>query len=255
MCCLVRQVVHGGLTGGLHSLHVLNRLLPKENMLFSPAVKTVGFLHSSSSRRKRNLGDILHEAAVKYGKLLNVGYHIILGRKNIQYEINLRFEKEDFFHLAGLQHLKDITFPSQNRERIYKDICLKKVSMEVIQNSNFYEQCNIRERISNLYRLEEMLDSNKLLFCINHREYMKYTRIVADYLCEYDDGTDVFYFFIVQHKKIKFEYRGCSFFKKNKTNFRVGTAEAKILLNEKIIGLGTENEATIELYRNPNYKI
>jgi hypothetical protein len=203
------------------------------------------------------LEDILYDAAIEYSKLLDKGYHIILGRKNIQYEINLRFDKDDFFHLVGLQHLTDVTFPSQNRERIFKDIVSKKINIETIKSSAFYKECDVETRITNLYRIEDMLDSSKMLFYINHKEYMKYTRIVADYLCEFVDTADVFYYFMIKSKyhKVDFEYSGCSFFKKGVTDFRIGTSETKILLKEKIVGIGTENEIITELYRNPNYKV
>jgi hypothetical protein len=195
-------------------------------------------------------GRYTYDASIEYSKLLNKGYHIILGRKNIQYEINLRFDRDDFFHLV------DVTFPTQNRERIFKDILSKKINIGTIRNSVFYKECDVETRITNLYRLEDMLDSSKMLFYINHKEYMKYTRIVADYLCEFVDTAGVYYFFMIKSKypKIDFEYGGCSFFKKGVTDFRVGTAETKILLNEKIVDIGTKNERIIELYRNPNYE-
>jgi hypothetical protein len=100
-----------------------------------------------------------------------------------------------------------------------------------------------------------MLDSSRMLFYINNKEYMKYTRIVADYLCEYADETGTFYFFMIKTKypKVDLEYGGCSFFKKDNTDFRIGTAETKILLNEKISKIGTDNEIITELYKNPNY--
>lgn len=111
-------------------------------------------------------------------------------------------------------------------------------------------------RFTNLYRLETMLDSSRVLFYINHNAYKKYTRIVADYLCRFIDLADEYYFFMIESKypKIENEYGGCSFFKKDKTDYCVGTAETKILLNEKITCIGTENEVITELYRNPNYK-
>lgn len=77
---------------GLHSLHSLTRVKPKENVL-------KGFA-------KRSL-------------LLLSGEN---GRKGKSYEIMLHFPPECFFHLSGLQHLTDITFPSKNKERIYKEI-------------------------------------------------------------------------------------------------------------------------------------
>ena len=86
--------------------------------------------------------------------------------------------------------------------------------------------------------------------------YKKYTRIVTDYLCRFIDLADEYYFFMIESKypKIENEYGGCSLFKKDKTDYCVGTAETKILLNEKITCIGTENEVITELYRNPNYK-
>ncbi|MCM1057128.1 MAG: PBECR4 domain-containing protein [Firmicutes bacterium] len=66
--------------------------------------------------------NMLYDAAVKYGKLLTKGYHIILGRKGKEYHIQLRFPYDSFFHLVGLQHLTDLTYPSKNKERIYKEI-------------------------------------------------------------------------------------------------------------------------------------
>lgn len=79
--------------------------------------------------------DLLHFAAVKYGKLLTIGYHIILGRKGREYHIQLRFPYDSFFHLAGLQHLTDITYPSTNKERIYKEIINENLTYETIKNS------------------------------------------------------------------------------------------------------------------------
>ena len=203
------------------------------------------------------MSDILYDAAKNYSSLLDKGYHIVLGRKGRIYEINLRFDMEDFFHLAGLQHLKDVTFPSQNRERIFKEIISENITIDMIKDSEFYEECDVETRFTNLYRLETMLDSSRVLFYINHNAYKKYTRIVADYLCRFIDLADEYYFFMIESKypKIENEYGGCSFFKKDKTDYCVGTAETKILLNEKITCIGTEDEVITELYRNPNYKV
>ena len=75
---------------------------------------------------------------------------------------------EDFFHLVGLQHLKDVTFPSQNRERIFKEIISGNITIDMIKDSEFYEECDVETRFTNLYRLETMLDSSRVLFYINH---------------------------------------------------------------------------------------
>lgn len=54
--------------------------------------------------------DILYDAAIIYEKLKDIVYKIVVGRKGKSYSIMLHFPPESFFHLAGLQHLTDITF-------------------------------------------------------------------------------------------------------------------------------------------------
>ena len=205
------------------------------------------------------MDDILYSSAIEYEKLLNKGYYILLGRKNKKYILNLRFKRADFFHLAGLQHLTDITFSSKNKERIFKEILNKKISNEMLKKSVFYERFCIEERIVNLKRLEEMLDSSQFMFLINHKEYLKYTRIYADYLCEYflpENQNECLYFFTVKvmNPTVLDEVSGCSFFKKHDVDYTKGATETKLLLNQKLIGCGTTIEEVIELYRHSNYK-
>lgn len=201
--------------------------------------------------------DILYNTALQYKDMLNKGYHIVLGRKCREYHIQLRFKKQDFFHLSGLQHLTDITFPSKNKERVYKEILNRKITCEMISKSIFYKRYFIEERLRYLKRLEEMLDSSQFLFLINHREYKKYTKICADYLCQYflpDGEQECLYFFIVKHicSQLENECAGCSFFKKHEIDYTRGTSETKLLLNEKIVDF--ENGKTIkELYRHPQF--
>lgn len=64
----------------------------------------------------------LYDAAVNFAGMKDMGYGFVLGRKRKEYHIQLRFPCESFFHLAGLQHLEDITYPSNNKERIFKEI-------------------------------------------------------------------------------------------------------------------------------------
>ena len=71
------------------------------------------------------MSDILYDAAMEYKKLERTVYRIIVGRKGYSYPIMLHFPPESFFHLAGLQHLTDLTYPSTNKERIYKEISKK----------------------------------------------------------------------------------------------------------------------------------
>ena len=205
------------------------------------------------------MNDLLYQAALRFEKLTSKGYRIILGRKTKTYELQLRFPQDSFFHLAGLQHLGDFTFSSQNKERIYKEILQKEITLVDLQKSIFFDTFFISERLYCLLQLERMLDNCNPIFLINPVEYVKYTRIRADYLYEYsvpDSTTDILYFFLIKSNDppTKDIYMGCSFFKKRDKDYRRGTTQTKLLLNEKIINVGTPQEEIMELYRNPIYK-
>lgn len=142
----------------------------------------------------------LYVAAIEYGRLSSVGYHIVLGRKKKEYHIQLRFPYDSFFHLVGLQHLTDITYPSTNKERIYKEIIGKNLTYETISKSQYFDEFYIKERIEYLACLENVLDSCELAFLINPKEYAKYTKIKADFLFEHNalEEALALYLFVVR---------------------------------------------------------
>ena len=195
--------------------------------------------------------DILYDAAIEYERLKDIVYRIIIGRKNQAYEIRLHFPPEAFFHLAGLQHLTDITFPSKNKERIYREILNKKLKIEDVRCSVFYEKWFVEERLKNFKYLQTMIETNALYYKINAKRYIQYTDIRADYLCEYKQQLDIIYLFLVLEKRApKFanECKGCSLFTKHDYEYTQGTAKTTTLLIEKQI-----EGNVIELYRNPCY--
>ena len=200
--------------------------------------------------------DILYEAAVKYARLRYVAYEIILGRKGKTFELILHFPYESFFHLVGMQHLEDLTFPSSNKERIFKDIIEGKLKIEDLKKSKNYDKWHVEERIGNLYLIEDILENNKVLYKINPRLYAQYTQIFADYLLEYKD-IDILYLFVVKERdypKFENEHKGCSFFKKYHTDYTRGTAKTTLLLMNKIEHFNLEYETKTEIYRSASYK-
>jgi hypothetical protein len=208
---------------------------------------------------KRQMMDLLYSAAVKYGKLLTIGYHIILGRKGKEYHIQLRFPYDSFFHLIGLQHLTDLTYPSKNKERIYKEIIGENLTYGTISKSQYFEEFYIKERIEYLDCLENMLDSCELIFLINPKEYAKHTKIKANFLFEHDfmlNEPITLYLFLVKKTspKICNECKGCSFFRKHEIDFRRGTSQTTILLVEKYKNVDTIDQEGEVLFRNPSYR-
>lgn len=116
--------------------------------------------------------DILYDASIEYGKLKDVIYKIVVGRKGKAYILMLHFPPESFFHLAGLQHLKDLTFPSKNKERIYKEIVGGNLTIEDVRKSVFFEEWFIEERLQNFQFLEQMIDSDSITYLINAKRYI-----------------------------------------------------------------------------------
>ena len=144
--------------------------------------------------------DLLYQAAVEYQKLKESIYKIILGRKQKSYQIMLHFPEESFFHLAGLQHLTDITFPSKNKERIFKEILNGKITNAMLKKSVFYDKWFIEERLTSLYHLKDMLDVQSTTYLIHQQSYIQYTKIKADYLFEQKIDEQIFYLFSIIEK-------------------------------------------------------
>lgn len=197
------------------------------------------------------MSDILYDASIEYGSLKDVIYKIVVGRKGKSYILMLHFPPESFFHLAGLQHLKDLTFPSKNKERIYKEIVSGNLTMEDVRKSVFYDKWFIEERLQNFHFLEQMIESNSITYLINARRYITYTDIKADYLCEYFLDNEVLYLFLVKEHNPKFENecKGCSFFRKHRYDYTQGTAKTTTLLIEKV-----KDGKKSTIYRNPVYR-
>ena len=63
--------------------------------------------------------DLLTEAANSYLRLINYEYEFVLGKKGELVNILLKFQEDNFFHLAGLHKLKDIYAISRLTKRAH----------------------------------------------------------------------------------------------------------------------------------------
>lgn len=198
------------------------------------------------------MSDILYDAAMEYKKLERTVYRIIVGRKGYSYPIMLHFPPESFFHLAGLQHLTDLTYPSTNKERIYKEILKKNFTEEDIRKSIFYEKWFVEERLNSFIYLKDMIEGDSITYLINAKRYIAYIAIKADYLCEHKVSLDILYLFLVMeryHPIFKNECKGCSYFKRHDYDYTIGTSKTTTLLIEK----KEEGKDKIIIFKNPVY--
>lgn len=198
------------------------------------------------------MSDILYNAAIEYKKLEKTVYKIIVGRKGYSYPIMLHFPPESFFHLAGLQHLTDLTYPSTNKERIYKEILKKKFTVNDIEKSIFYSKWFVEERLNSFIYLKDMIEGDSITYLINAKRYIAYTTIRADYLCEHKEDVGIFYLFLVMERYrpiFKNECKGCSFFKKHGYDYTTGTSKTTTLLIEK----EEKGKDKVIIFKNPVY--
>ena len=198
------------------------------------------------------MSDILYNAAIEYKKLENSIYRIVVGRRGRSYSIMLHFPPESFFHLAGLQHLTDLTFPSTNKERVYKEILEKRLTLNDIEKSLFYSKWFIEERLKSFCHLKEMIEGDTITYLINAKRYITYTSIKADDLCEHKVCLDVLYLFMVMeryHPIFMNECKGCSLFRKHGYDYTIGASRTTTLLIEK----EEKGKDKIVIFKNPAY--
>ena len=175
--------------------------------------------------------DKLRERALSFKRLLDYEYKIILGRKNIQTDITINFEKSDFPHLIGLHKLTDMLNGNIATAKLFDECISGKITCEYISKSAFFEKLGNRFEYFN--KLEEMLDSNNIIFKCNTNSMSAYSRIIADFEMKNIYENLIFYLFIEKRNYAEKQY--CkSFIQENKIDYTYGQTKMTLLYKEKI---------------------
>lgn len=174
----------------------------------------------------------LLDSAIAYKELLNIEYKIILGRKGRLTEFYIHFKKENFFHLIGLQNLRDINFPTKNKEEIFDLILNETITYDLISKSCFFNSIHSR-RLEPFIDIISILDNNNLVFKYNRGAY-SWSNIECKYILENLQYDDPIFIFIDEDNKDKKKMYCRSFFKKDKTDFTERNTNMALLYKEKI---------------------
>lgn len=125
-------------------------------------------------------------AVNEYSHLLNIEYHLILGRKGKSQSVKIVFDKTAWFHVAGIHYLKDIDI-NQNRKSsaiLYDDIMNGSIMEEYFKKSEYYE--TISDRVELLSKLGEIIEgidnTNISIYGFSKTRAKFYTTIDGDYL-------------------------------------------------------------------------
>ena len=91
--------------------------------------------------------------------MLDIKYYLILGRKGRQVHLIVKFNKNDCFHLMGLQYLKDRPQLKRDRGKIFSSFYQKDLKMsifvvlfffkvnEIIQEIRLHGLCYLRKKL------------------------------------------------------------------------------------------------------------
>jgi len=181
--------------------------------------------------------DKLKLCADEFNKLININYYCIIGRKGKTREFTLTFNPFDFHHLAGLHKLADISVIRGNRERIFKNIISEKITYEMISKSLDFPL--IESRLNYLYKLQEFMDSNSIIFNYEKRNNV-YSNIDAVYLLQNEIDKTINYLFIDKNNDGTFF--GRSFFPQEQKDYTIAQQKWTLLYKEK-----TDNNTNIKI--------
>ncbi len=171
--------------------------------------------------------DALQRCAEKYERLTNFEYKIIIARKGKAHELYIRFNIVQFHHLAGIHKLNDLRIARQNRKKVFDKIRSGEITDSSLQESRYYTV--IKQRLELLNNLEEILDSNELVFRY-HKKSGDLSMIDADYLLSTFFKNKECYVFLTREEKCCF----CrSFFPKTNRDYTKGQVRYTMLYKEK----------------------
>ena len=170
----------------------------------------------------------IREVLESFKNLFDIEYEFVLGRKGKNITLTVNFQKRHFFHIAGLQHLKDLPRIAISAEKVFDKIESGKISAEYIESSQNYEF--IRARIDFIPRLQEIFDSNDTIFKYNPA-LQAFSVIEADFLMKNEMvGTRLFTFL---SKSPDGSYFCRSFFPDNKKDYAERQTNWTVLFKKK----------------------
>lgn len=174
--------------------------------------------------------DILQQCAMNFDRLANYSYRIIVGRKGVTREFLITFNRSEFHHLAGLHKLKsNLVFTKDSRLSVFTKLVSGDLSLIQIQHEAEYPL--IKNRIKNLVKLEEFLDSNELVFRFDYRRAYP-TAIRADFLMQNELDGETVYLFLAKRRENE-SYVCKSFFQKSGKDYAKGQERFALLYKEK----------------------
>ena len=132
--------------------------------------------------------------------------------------------------MIGLHKLTDVLAGNIATEKLFEE-CLKgRISYNTLLKSEFFNK--LEKRFEYFDRLEEMLDSNDMIFKCNTKKLSDFSRIVADFELKNIYEQLIFYIFIEKRNYSNKQF--CkSFIHDNTIDYTYGQTKMTLLYKEK----------------------
>lgn len=189
----------------------------------------------------------IESAIESFKELLDVEYEFVLGRKNRTVALAVEFQKSHFFHIAGLQHLKDLPRLSFSAEKIFDKIESGELESKYIESSGFYS--SIHNRIKHLPKLSEIFESDSTIFKYNPA-LQSFSVIEADFLLKNTVNKENLFVFLSKNEEGKYFCR--SFFSDSKKDYSEKQTRWTVLFKQKTI---KSTAAKTVLFKHKNFKV
>lgn len=149
-----------------------------------------------------------------FRKMTHLKYNLAISHKKVLYEFELTFTEKEFYHLCGLQYIKDIDIP-RNVKKLSNEITSGRLCDDYLETSKYYTEvpesyADVKSRINGLQYLENFIDNKNLIV-----QYVKfknpYSCINADYLIKSNHNGMEACIFLRQRSRSN-DFCLCSFF-------------------------------------------
>ena len=196
----------------------------------------------------------IRECAKAYKELMNCEFIFVVGKRGRETKLILKFEREQFSHLLGLDKLTDIKDLIRcNKKSIFDDIINSNDKLKsIIENSTqYYQHTNVKRRESfcNLY---ELLMSENLIFK-NNKECEKKTKIPFDFLIKGIKDKNIISLFVRKENNSSEEYIGISQFIVEKDDIS-SSATGYTLLYKAYINKQNKTHSVLFCHKNFSYE-
>ena len=145
---------------------------------------------TEAGRGNFSMTDLLQKAAKTYREICKKQYRYTLNNGQC---VHIVFRPQNFVHLAGLRKLSDLYEfqPPFSAVNIYRSILRGDITMFDLQRSIHFDS-DAKERVENLCRLEEVLQTKKIVWGFDHTKTYVRTKLKSTVILFKDDGFNFF---------------------------------------------------------------